>query len=122
MKKSLLLSESLQVSIDAINIYKYLIKKKEYVLSNQFLRSATSIGANIREAKYSESKKDFIHKFKIALKECNETLYCLELIKYNEGEELEELKVFTKRCMAVLRMIAASIKTCQEGLNDSKEL
>lgn len=118
MKKSLLFDESLQVSMDAINIYNYLTSKNEFVLSNQFLKSATSIGANIREARYAESKKDFIHKFRIALKECNETLYLIELIQYKEKNQLEELKVITNRCTSVLRMISASIKTCQDSIDN----
>lgn len=113
MKASVLVNESLQLSIDSIHLYKYLTNKKEYVISNQFLRSATSIGANIREAKYSESRRDFIHKFKIALKECNETLYWIELIKYSEGEEISELVEINKRCVLILRLLIASIKTCE---------
>ena len=55
--------------------------KKEYVLSKQILRSGTSVGANVHEAEASESKKDFIHKLGIALKEIRETSYWLNLLK-----------------------------------------
>ncbi len=118
MRDSVLVDESLQLSIDSVQLYKYLTNKKEYILSNQFLRSATSIGANIREAKYSESRKDFIHKFKIALKECNETLYWIELIKCSEGEEIRELEKINKRCVLILRLLIASIKTCEYRINE----
>jgi four helix bundle protein len=58
--------------------------KKEYVMPKQLLRCGTSIGANIREAQSGESKADFIHKFSIALKEVNETIYWLELLSKTE--------------------------------------
>ena len=58
----------------------YSMNKKEYVLSKQFLRSATSIGALVREADFAESKKDFIHKLSIARKECNEAEYWMDLL------------------------------------------
>ena len=86
MQKNNLLEESVNGSLIAINLYKYLNSKNEFVLSKQFLRSSTSVGANLMEAKYAESRADFIHKFSIALKECNETLYWLNLIQNVEGD------------------------------------
>ncbi|WP_317168269.1 four helix bundle protein [Flavobacterium silvaticum] len=56
------------------------IEQKEFVLSRQLLKSGTSIGANIREAQYAESRADFVHKIRIALKEANETEYWLDLL------------------------------------------
>ena len=67
-----------------IQLYKTLVEKKEFVLSKQFLRSGTSIGANIHEAVASVSKRDFIHKLGIALKEARETSYWLNLLKDSE--------------------------------------
>ena len=64
-----------------IQLYKLLTGKKEYVLSKQILRNGTSIGANIHEAVAGESKKDFIHKLGIAVKEARETSYWLTLLK-----------------------------------------
>lgn len=64
-----------------VRLYQYLITEhKEYVMSRQILRSGTSVGANIAEAIYGSSKKDFLAKIQIALKECSETLYWLELL------------------------------------------
>ena len=78
----------LKMSFDfAIAIIAYcglLDERKKWVLSNQLLKSGTSIGANVREAQNAESKADFIHKFKIAAKECDETIYWLELIKHSK--------------------------------------
>ena len=68
-------------AVGIVNLYKYLCEtKKEYVLSKQMLRSGTSIGANIREGIYAQSKADFINKLSIALKESSETEYWLELL------------------------------------------
>ena len=71
-------SKSFDFAVRVVNLYKFLTtenKQKEFVLSKQLLRSGTSIGAMVREADYAESKADFIHKYAIAQKECNETIY-----------------------------------------------
>ena len=64
-------------------------EKREFILTKQLIRSGTSVGANIREAKNAESDKDFIHKMAIAQKECDESIYWLELIKASEGLDKE---------------------------------
>lgn len=67
-------------AVRVVGMYKFLINdKKEFILSKQLLQSGTSVGANIREAEHAESKADFIHKMAVAQKECNESLYWLEL-------------------------------------------
>jgi four helix bundle protein len=81
MSDSLLIVKSKAFALEVIRVCKELrVKKSESVLINQFLRSGTSIGANTREAFYAHSKDDFIAKLQIALKECSETEYWLELI------------------------------------------
>ena len=73
--------KSLAFAKRVVNAYRFLCEEKnEYVLSKQFLRSGTSIGANVTEAQYASSKKDFLNKMYIALKECAETLYWMELL------------------------------------------
>ncbi len=85
--------------------------QKEAVLTNQLLRSGTSIGANLHEAQYAQGTKDFISKFEIALKECYETEYWLELL-YETGYILEEqYKPLQNDCGAIRRMLIASINT-----------
>ena len=80
-KKNILRDKSFAFAVRIAKLYRYLVEnKKEFVLSKQLLRSGTSIGANIREAYNAESKKDFIHKLAIAQKECDESLYWLELL------------------------------------------
>ena len=85
MKESVLANKSFDFAIRIVNLYKYLTDvKKEYVLSKQLLRSGTAIGALQSEGSFAESKPDFIHKYGIAQKECNETIYCLKLMHRTE--------------------------------------
>ena len=78
---------------------------------NQLERSATSIGANIREANYAHSKPDFVSKLQISLKECYETEYWLELFKRAEIISDSDFKVVFHDCGAIRRMLIASINT-----------
>ncbi len=86
--------------------------KRESVLTNQFLRSGTSIGANIREAFYAHGKADFIAKLQIALKECSESEYWVELLLesgyYND-------KTILDKCTELKRILIASINTAKEN-------
>ncbi len=86
--------------------------KRESVLTNQFLRSSTSIGANIREAFYAHGKADFISKLQIALKECSESEYWIELLLesgyYNDKSILD-------KCTELKRILIASINTAKEN-------
>ena len=84
---------------------------KEIVLINQLLRSATSIGANIYEAQYAQSKNDFISKLEIAQKECYETEYWLELLYETNYLEESKFKSMYNKSGAIRRMLIASLKT-----------
>ncbi|MDQ1856417.1 four helix bundle protein [Chryseobacterium sp. WLY505] len=80
-KKNVLKDKSFSFAIRIINLYKYLTAaKNEYVLSKQLLRSGTAVGALVRESQNAESKADFIHKLAVAKKECDESLYWIELL------------------------------------------
>ena len=85
--------------------------KKESVLINQMLRSATSIGANIHEAQYAQGTKDFISKLEIAQKECYETEYWLELLFDTNCMNEENYKALQNDCGAIRRMLISSLKT-----------
>src|SRR4051812_18523365 len=95
--KNILQEKSFLFAIRIIKLYQYLVSnKKEFVLSKQLLRSGTSIGASIREAQNAESKADFIHKLSVAQKECDETIYWLELINstgYINEKEFKSISV-----------------------------
>ena len=84
---------------------------KESVLINQFLRSATSIGANLHEAQYAQGTKDFISKLEIAQKECYETEYWLELLYETNCMTEENYHVLQNDCGAIRRMLISSLKT-----------
>lgn len=76
MSESIIKSKSFELVIRGVNFYKYLVsEKKEFVMRMQFLRSVTSVGANVREVVNAQSKPDFIHKLSIAQKECDESMY-----------------------------------------------
>ncbi len=91
MSESIVKTKSFDLAVSGVNFYKYIVsEKKEYVMSKQFLRSITSVGANVREAVNAQSKPDFIHKLSIAQKECDETIYWLELLK--ETDYISEIE------------------------------
>ena len=89
--------------------------KRHYSLVNQLERPATSIGANLREANYAHSKQDFIAKLQIALKECYETEYWLELFVKAEILNREAAVNLYNQCGTIRRMLIASINTAKEN-------
>lgn len=93
-KENIILKLTLHFSLSVIEYCEILEDRRKFVIANQLLKSGTSIGANIREAQNAESKQDFIHKFKIAAKEIEETDYWLELCdlskNYPDTKELKE--------------------------------
>ena len=112
MKENKLVDFSMELAVNAIQFCETI--KGHYSLVNQLERSATSIGANIREANYAHGKADFIAKLQIALKECFETEYWLELfIKANLTTQ-EEIKDIYNSCGTVRRLLIASINTAKE--------
>ena len=116
MSESPLISKSKAFALEVIRACKALRAAHcESALINQFLRSGTSIGANIREAFYAHSKADFIAKLHIALKECSETEYWLELMI--ESGYYQD-KTILDRCVEVKRILIASINTAKENTND----
>ena len=89
--------------------------KGHYSLINQLERSATSIGANIREAKYANSKADFVSKLQIALKECYETEYWLELMQKSEILTDDVVKTLLHHCGTIRRILISSINTTKQN-------
>ena len=90
--------------------------KGHYSLINQLERSATSIGANIREAKYAHSKADFISKLQIALKECYETEYWLELLQRSDILSNDNAKMLIHDCGVIRRVLISSINTIKQNM------
>ena len=83
----------------------------EFTLTNQLLKSGTSIGANIYEAQYAQGSKDFISKLEIALKECNESEYWLELLHETGSISTADFEPLQKSCIDLRRMLVSSVKT-----------
>lgn len=90
---------------------------KEAVLCNQLLRSSTSIGANLHDAQYAQSTKDFISKLEIAQKECFETEYWLELLYETDCISEKRYKNLQNDCGAIRRMLISSLKTVKSNHN-----
>ena len=89
------------------------LSKRESVLTNQLIRSGTSIGANIREAMYAHGKADFIAKLQIALKECSESEYWLELLI--ESGYFEDKRIL-EQCVEIKKLLISSINTAKNNL------
>ena len=113
-KESLINGKTLKFALRIIEMVKYVRRKdNENVLTNQVLRSGTSIGASVRESEYAQSQSDFIHKLSISLKEANETGYWLCLLNkagYIDGNSYESIK---KDCDEIMAILIASIKTAK---------
>ena len=88
--------------------------KVEYALTDQLLRSGTSVGANIHEAQYAQGTKDFVSKLEIALKECNESEYWLELLYEVNSISEETFNKFKNDCIELRRMLVSSVKKMKE--------
>ena len=115
MKENKLIDLSKEFAVDVVNLCTVKnVSRKADVLFNQFLKSGTSIGANVHEANYASSKADFINKFQIALKECYETDYWIGLLK-DTGiiNQDEYMKMFDK-CSKIRKMLIASITTAKK--------
>ena len=108
--------KSFALAIRVVKLYQYLIEqKREFVMSKQMLRSGTSVGANVREAQNAESKADFIHKYGIAQKEADETIYWLELLHATEYLSEKELDSIKNDAEEVLKMIRSAILTTKQN-------
>ena len=115
-KAGVLRSKSLQFAVRVVNLSRYLNQeKKEYTLSKQILKSGTSIGANLAESATAFSKKDFLSKIYIALKECSETQYWLELLYRTDYLTEEMYHSMQQDCEELRKMLASTTKTIKEN-------
>lgn len=116
MKDNVLIDRSITFAARIIKLYRHLIKnKKETIISKQIVRSGTSIGANINEANYGQSKADFISKLHIALKETAETEYWLKLLVLSEYITHEMGESLLNDCLEIKRILIASINTAKNN-------
>ena len=117
MIKNIVKEKSFDFAIRIVKLYKYLMEeKKEFVLSKQVLRSGTSIGANINEAQQAQSKKDFLMKMNIALKECTETKYWIDLLSATDyiNQELNDSIIYD--CIELEKLLTSIVKTTSDSL------
>ena len=117
MSDSIMLDKAKDFAVDIVNLCRQIsFEKKEYVLSKQLMRSGTSIGANIHESKYAQSKPDFVSKMQIALKECYESEYWLEIMNRTALLSTEQYRIYLSKCGALRRMLISSIKTTKSNI------
>ena len=114
---NILKEKSFDLALNIIQLSKDLQSKSEFVLSKQVLRSGTAVGALVRESQTAESAKDFIHKLSIAQKECDETLYWLELLFRSNYIEKEIFSKLYTDCSEVLKILKSIIITSKQKLN-----
>ena len=112
MKDSILRTKSKEFAKQVIFICRKMKSNHaENVLVNQLLRSGTSVGANIHEAQYAQGTKDFISKFEISLKECNESDYWIELLYETNSLPKEDFENLKKYIIEIRRMLVSSVTT-----------
>lgn len=115
-KENALKDKSYKFALRIVKLYKYLVEeKKEFVLSKQILRSATSIGANITEGNQAQSKADFIHKLSISHKESFETEYWLCLLRDGEFITEKQSESLLEDCKELQNILTTSIKTAKNN-------
>ncbi len=112
--KNLIVDLTLQFALDSIEYVEILEEKRKFVVAKQLLKSATSIGANAREAQNAESKADFIHKMKIANKEADETEYWLEIC--------EKAKSYPSPSIELIESIKSIQRVLSKIIGTSKKL
>lgn len=112
-KENIIHEKSFAFAVRIVKLYKFLVSKKETVLSKQLLRCGTSVGANVREAINTESRADFIHKLSISQKEISETGYWLDLLfttEYFKEKEYQSIKTDADEISKIIRSIIITSK------------
>ena len=113
-----LTKKSYLFGVRIVNMVKYIkCTPKEHAMTNQVLRSGTAIGALVSESTYAQSPADFINKLSIALKECNETLYWLNILKDTEYLNEQEFESMSSDCQELLALLISSIKTTKQNMD-----
>ena len=116
MKENLLIDKSIAFAARIVKLHQHLHEnKKETVISKQIVRSGTSIGANVNEANYGQSKADFISKMSIALKETAETEYWLRLLILSKYITEKEGQSLLDDCLEIKRILVSSLNTAKEN-------
>ncbi|WP_224490286.1 four helix bundle protein [Robertkochia flava] len=113
--------KSFEFSLNIVKFCKGLAtEQKEYIISKQLLKSGTAIGANYREAAYAESRADFIHKMCISQKECNETIYWLDILQRSNDYDEEFQKQLKEEATVLMKLISKTILTAKRNRKAQK--
>lgn len=121
MKESVLRTKSKEFAKDIIFLCRKMKNYQvEHALVNQLLRSGTSVGANIHEAQYAQGTKDFVSKLEIALKECNESDYWIDLLFETNSMEQMDYDQLKSKIVELRRMLVASVTTVKQKHNQEK--
>ena len=115
MSENKLLTLSFEFSVAIVRLVDNVNTPKSSYMTDQLARAGTSVGANIHEAQYAQSKKDFVSKLEIALKESNETSYWLKLMYQTERIYLQTYQYAEKLCGNIRRLLIASCKTAKDN-------
>ena len=115
MSENKLLDLSFEFAVAIVNLVDGVTAPKSSFITDQLARAGTSIGANIHEAQYAQSKKDFVAKLEIALKESNETSYWLKLMFETKRIDTTTYQHTEKLCGNIRRLLIASCKTAKEN-------
>lgn len=114
MKVNLIKDKSFGFAVRIVNLYRLMCgERSEFIMSKQLMRSGTSVGANVREAANAQSPADFIHKLSVAQKECDETLYWIELMRetgYLNDDEFSSIHSDANEIYAILTRIIVTSK------------
>lgn len=119
---NIIVDKSKAFAIRTIRLFQHLqSEKKEFILSKQFLRSGTSIGANIKESVYGQSTKDFVSKLRIALKEASETEYWIELLFETGYITEKEFQSIHTDCVELIKILISIINSSDKNNNESPQ-
>ena len=112
--------KSFNFAVRIVKLNRYLCdEKKEFILSKQLLKSGTSIGANVEESLQAQSKRDFLSKSNIALKEANETLYWIRLLSATDYLDVKQTESITADCKELIAILVSTVKTTKKRLAES---
>ncbi len=115
LKENVIQTKSFQFSLRIIELFRKLQTEREYIISKQLIRSGTSIGANVEEAIAGQSKKDFLSKLSISLKEARETYYWLRLLKESELTNIN-VDSYLDASFELISILSAIVKTTRQKL------
>lgn len=115
MKENLIQTKSFEFALSIISLYIKLQKEREFIISKQILRSSTSIGANVEEAIAGQSRKDFVNKLSISLKEARETRYWLRLLQKSELTNIDVSRHLNE-ALEIVNILSAIVKTTKSRL------